>query len=179
MAGPNDLHEIASEFLAGCETAIQTSPGGKITRSYVAPGLPSLDCAPELSVYVGGAVEGITRPLAPPLQLGRREDQTGRVNLVPLTCVVSRCVPTVDAGGHFPSPTEIEEAAKLTNGDLWAIWNVVPALYRAKLLFARPDNESRLLFFDPAVPLATSGGVGGFQVPVRVELSGYEPEVTP
>ncbi len=143
----------------------------------MSPGVPSCDCPPELAVYVGGPAEGVTRPLAPPLALGLREDMTGRVDLIALTCVVSRCVPTVDATGNFPAPAAIEAAAKLTLGDVWAIWNVVPALYRKGAVFARADGERLLLFFDPASPISISGGAAGWQIPIRCELPGYRPPV--
>lgn len=177
MAAVTDLYDLASDYLAACEQAVATAPGGAISRSYVSPGIPSADCPPEIAVYVGGPTEAATRPLAPPLALGLRDDVTGKVDLVNLTCVVTRCVPTLDAGGNFPDPAAIEAAAKETIGDVWAIWNVVPALYRARMVFARPDGEKLLLFFDPASPVSISGGVAGWQVPIRVEILGYRPSV--
>ena len=174
-----DLQAVASEYLAACEQAVATAPGGAITRSYISPGIPSFDCPPELSVFVGGMTEGITKPVAPPLALGQRENITGSVNLVPLTCVVTRCIPTVASDGTFPTAAAIEAAAVETNGDLWAIWNVVPALYRAGLIFTRPDAEQLLLFFDPAAALAIGGGVGGWAISILVEIDGYRPTVTP
>ncbi len=179
MAAVTDLYTLAEEYLAACEQAVATAPGGAISRTYISPGVPSIDCPPELSVFVGGPSEAVTKPLSPPLQLGHRDDVTGKVNLINLTCVVSRCMPTVKAGGQFPDAAEIDAVAKLTCGDVWAIWNVVAAFYRAKLIFTRPDGETRVLFFDPAAPLAISGGAGGWLIPIRVELDGYRPVVTP
>lgn len=180
MPGPNDLQDLASEYLAAAEQAVATTIGGPISRSYISPGLPSFDCgADEISVYVGPAAEGPTSPLSPPLVVGLRSVHTEKVNLVALTCTVVRCVPTVGGTGQMPSASAIEAAAAKTNADLWAIWNVVPAFYRAGQIFTRSDGEQRLLIFDPAVPLDPSGGVGGWRVQIRVELDGYRPVVVP
>lgn len=179
MSGVNDLYQAASDYLAACEQAVASAPGGPIARSFVSPGVPAIDCAPQLAVYVGGPIEADTRPLSPPLVLGRRAEPggAGAVHLVNLTCVVARCVDTLTDDGSFPSASALEANAVDTIGDVWAIWNVVRALYRAGLIFTRPDGERRELYFDGAIPLVTSGGAGGFQIPVRVQIDGYAPVV--
>lgn len=173
MADATDLYAAASEYLAACEQAVTLSPAGAIARSFVSPGPPSVDCLPQLAVYVGGPLDANTLPLSPPLVLGRRADETGAVHLVNLTCVVARCVATLGEEGEFPDPAALEANARDVLGDVWSIWNVVRSLYRERLIFTRPDGERRELFFDGAVPLRIEGGAGGWQIPIRVQIDGY------
>lgn len=113
-----DLYQLQSDFLAACETALASSPGGPITRSYVSPGLPAMDCPPEMAVYLGGPMEANTLPLAPPLQLGRRSIDDDKVNLIRMVACIFRCTPVPSNTGKPPSAAEIEEVAKLTSGDI-------------------------------------------------------------
>lgn len=177
MGAVTDLYALAQEYLGACEDAVATAPGGAIARSFVSPGVPALDCVPQLCVYVGGPIEADTRLTAPQLALGRRPDDTGAVHLITLTAVVARCAPVVSASGQFPSPAALNAASAESIADIWAIWNYVRALYRAGSVFTRADGEGRELFFDPAIPLAISGGACGWMAPIRVQLDGYAPTV--
>jgi len=177
MAGVGDLQALAVEYLEACEDAVASSPGGSISYSLVSPGIPVFDCLPLLAVYVGGAIEAETRLSAPPLQAGRRPDDMGSVHLIGLTCVVARCLPGIDKNMTFPSAAKLTATAAQTNGDLWAIWNVVRAMYREKMIFTRADGERRELFFDPAVPLSYGTGAGGWMIPIRVQIDGYGPSI--
>jgi hypothetical protein len=136
-----DLFDAAAELLAACETAVSTTPGGAISRTFVSPGLPALDCCPQLSVHVGGAAEGDTAPLSPPLQPGHRTTLS-LVNLVQLTATVVRCTPVWGENEKQPpSAAEIQAAAELTNADLWAIWNVCREQHRAGTLFTAEARD--------------------------------------
>lgn len=181
MSGVGDLFTLAEEYLAACEQAVATSPGGAIARSYIAPGPPSVNCPPELTVYVVSPAEADTRPLAPPLASGQRAGmaETGSVHLVRLAAQITRCVPSLNDDGSFPDIAAEEAAAVETIGDVWAVVNYVRALYRARLIFTDPDDQQREVWWEPAVPLAPSGGAAGWVIPVRVRLDGYGPEVTP
>ena len=170
-----DLYDAARELLEACEAAVATTPGGAIERSYVSPGLPALDCCPQLTVHVGASIEGDTSPLAPPLQPAHRASQGLTVPLVQLTATVVRCAPSWDEGADQPPPTsEIDDVARLTNADLWAIWNMLRDLHRAGSLFSAPAGPgSREFFFDPAFPISVQGGCAGWSIPFRVSLGGY------
>lgn len=176
MPGVGDLQDLAVEYLHACSDAVATAPGGAIGYQAISPGVPSIDCVPGLWVYLGGAIEADTRLSAPPLQAGRRPDDMGSVHLIALTCVVVRCLPNIDKGMNFPSAAKVTAAAAEVNGDIWAIWNVVRALYREKMIFTRADGERRELFFDPAVPLAPNAAAG-WMIPIRVALDGYGPVI--
>ena len=180
MSGVSDLYDCASEFLGACEQAVAVSPGGPIARSYVSPGPPSINCPPELIVYVGGPGEADTRPTTPQLATGHRAGSPGgygAVHLIRLVAVVVRCTPTLRDDGSFPDPAAEEAAAVETIGDVWAVWNVVRALYKAGLIFTNPDGSQRELWFEQAVPLATSGGAAGWSIGIRVSLYGFAPQV--
>lgn len=179
MSGAIDLHALCVELLNACDAAVAASPGGIIDRAYVSPGPPPWDCS-SLVVYAGGPQPGNTLPLMPPMQPMHRIDRVGTVNLVSLTVIVIRCcVPIVgeDQTSAIVDPLEIQAVAAQTNGDVWAIWNHLASLKRAGQLFAwsdRAGHQTREMEFGPAVALATSGGCAGWQIEVRVQLSGYD-----
>lgn len=173
--GPGDLFAAAQELLAAAAAALVEAPAGSIAYQAIWPGLPSYDCAPALFVHAGGTSFADTYPLQPPLQPMQQMVTTGEVNLLALTITVIRCVPVIEQEQQsvlLPSPQIITDAAEDIYGDLWAIWNYLKNQHRAGLLFQRPSGR-REFRFDPAVPVRTSGGVGGWEIPVRVELSGY------
>lgn len=178
MAGTvDDLYDLAVEYLNACAAAVATAPGGAIARAFVSPGLPALDCVPQLSVYVAAPVEADTQTATPQLAGGLRVDRQGNVHLASLVAVVARCSPTMNGSNQFPTPGQLNAASREVLGDVWAVWNHVRAQYRANMIFTRPDGQRRELWFDPAVPLAISGGAAGWSVPIRVELDGYGPVV--
>lgn len=170
--GPGDVHALCLEFLAVCEEAVATTVGGAIGRSFISPGPPSWDCCPQLSVHAGGPVIADTLPLAPALQPGMRAAiPAGTIHLIGMVATVIRCAPIFD-DGSFPDAAAMTAAARMTNEDVWAIWNHVRNRYQANQVFMDASRR-RELFFDPAAPLLTAGGCGGWQIPVRVQLGGY------
>lgn len=183
MSGPSDLQDLAEEYLAACVTALQlgsTDQGeGVLGRAYVSPGVPPWDCG-QLAVYVGSAVVADTAPLMPPLQPAHRVDQGLLLNMVTMTAVIIRCCVPVPTGEGpnilFPSAESMQDVARMTNTDLWAIWNHLANAKRAGTLFAPKRRE---FVFDPAVPTAIAGGCAGWQIQVRVQLGGYKEDETP
>lgn len=170
-----DLYSIAREYLDAVNGALALSVGGPISRTYVAPGPPAWDCE-QATVHVGGPLEADTAPLAPPLAMGLRTAVVGAVYMTNLTATVIRCVPTVEEKGnllHWPDPADMEAAAQATLADVWTIWAHIRTQWLDGLLFTRPDGEPRDLILNPAVPLPTQGGYGGWQVEVLVQLDGW------
>lgn len=168
-----DLFAMAVELLEATEAAL-TELGSPISRAFVSPALPALDCCPQLTVHVGGAGEGDTSPLQPPLQPGHRIPTTGNVNLVQLTITVVRCTPGPDNAGNPPPAADIEASAQESLNDLWAIWNHLRTAHRDGSLFDAPAGPGgREFFFDPAFPINIAGNCCGWQIPFRVSLGGY------
>lgn len=171
-----DLYDLCREYLEACEEAVAAAPGGAIARSFVSPGLPSFDCAPQLTVHAGGPAEADTKLTAPMLNPGHRTDIMGVVNLVTMTATVIRCVDPVESVNGkiiFPSAASLDGSSQIVNADLWAIWNHVRTRYRAGTLFSAATGRKRELFFDPAVSLTPQGGTAGWEIQIRVELDGY------
>lgn len=172
-----DLFDLAEEFLDACVAAIATeSLGGPIGYAAVSTGLPAFDCVPAIFVHAGGPSMADTLPLNPSMQPMERVGVQGFVNLITMTCTVLRCVPVTEQTGQtviLPSADSITDAAKVTYADLWAIWNYCRTQYRAGLLFPSPSGR-REFIYDPAVPVKTSGGAGGWEIQVRVQLGGYK-----
>ncbi len=180
MAGSSgDLYAAAAELLAAAEVALTDTPAGCPAYRAIWPGRPTFDCCPAVFVHVGGADVGGTLPLVPSLQPMQRMVTTGLVELVALTVTVIRCVPVIEQQGQLavlPEVPDIQAAAATIHADLWAIWNYFVHAHRDGILFQYPSGR-REFILDPAVAIVTSGGAGGWQIPVRVQLAGYRPGV--
>ncbi len=173
MSGPwDDLFDVCAEWLAAIQVALSLTEGGSIQRAYVSPpGQPIVDMYCEQLTVSGGYAIADTLPLIPPLSPGHRTTIQGGVILAPLVATVLRCVPTLDdQTAQPPSLNELETAAVAIHSDLWAILNHTWNEHHKGVLFAPRERE---LFLDPAVPVSQAGGVGGWQIQVRVELPGY------
>lgn len=184
MPGAGDLYATAEELLSAAATALATdSPAGGIGYQAIWPGLPSFDCVPALYVHVGGPQVADTIPVQPALQPMQRFQTSGAVLLIQLTVTVLRCVPTIEGDGQtllLPQPAEVNATAADVYGDLWAIWNYfifahLPVSQGGLgTLFQTPSGR-REFQLSPAVPVPTSGGAGGWEIPVLVQLGGYRP----
>jgi hypothetical protein len=169
------LYDASVELLQAAAAAVATTPGGPIDFQAIWPGLPAYDCVPALFVHAGGPSVGDTYPLQPPLQPMQRIVTSGLVLLIQLTITVLRCVPVIEQEQQsvlLPNPGLISQAAYETMSDVWAIWNVLIDMHRDGSLFQTPSGR-REFILDPAVPVRTSGGAGGWEIPVRVQLGGY------
>ena len=167
--GPGDLYALAQDFLSACEDALDTIPGfspglgGAPERSYVAPGVPALDCCPQLTVDVRSVAESPRSPSGP--GSGQRARFGARKNEVLLVATVVRCYPT----DVPPDTTEMEAAAEQVDADGWALWNHVWNLIRSGDLFTLCDDSRPVLR-----QLTPSGGCCGWTFSILVETEGYE-----
>lgn len=168
--GSGDLYACASEYLAVCVTALNTTAAGAPARAFVSPGVPPWDCPDQLSVHVGGPALADTLPFGGALEPGHRIAVQGMVNLISLTATILRCAPLPDNLGNPPSVAAMNAVAAQTTADLWAIWAGVKAAKKALTLFPPRERE---LFIDPAVSLNQAGGVCGWEINIRVQLDGY------
>lgn len=143
------LFLAARELLDAALEAVAMTSGGPIERQYVSPGMPAIDCPPQITVHAGGPAFAETAPVSPPLQPGERT-LVGSVNLVALTITVVRCTPTLGDDGDvvdWPDPGDLEASAAEIYEDLWTIWNHLATLKRSGALF---PITHRQMMFDPA-----------------------------
>lgn len=174
-----DLYAVAKTLLDAAAAALEDSPGGPLVHAAAWPGAPAFDCPEALYVYLGGPSVADTYPLQPPLQPMQRSVVTGQVDLVLYTIQVTRCVPVIEQDGQniiLPPEASVEAASRICYGDAWAIWNYLTHAHREGLLFQTPSGR-REFDIQPVTPLATSGGIGGFVIPCRVQVPGYRPNV--
>lgn len=169
VADFDSLYDLCREYLDAASAAISLTVGGPIGRTYIAAGPPAFDCE-QVTVYAGGPAEATTEPLNPPLVPGYRVDVTGRVNLIAMTCTILRCSPSPDNRGNPPAVAALDAAARASLGDVWAVWNHIATLRLAGQLWM---PKTRAVFYDPAQMVNTSGGISGWQIPLRVELEGF------
>lgn len=176
MAGVDDLHELALEYLERCGDALAHTPGGTPARRFVSSGPPPWDCCPQLAVYVAGPDEAPTLPQGP-LDQGYRLSKLASVNLITLVAQVIRCVPVVEGEGSVPPAADITAAAAYTNADVWALWNYLPAYHRAGTLFSPVGGEPRETYIDGVAAQVAQGGCSGWAFQVRTRLDGFGPAV--
>lgn len=166
--GPEDLNDLAEEFLAACVEALDTIPdsapelGGAPARSYTTVSLPALDCCPQLTVHVSGVVPSPQSPLA-------GQGVSARAALVTTAGLVATIVRCVQAGENIPTEQMASEAEQI-NADGWALWNHVLNMIRAGDLFSQCGE----VFWDGLRPVNASGGCAGWTLNLRVLLDGYQ-----
>lgn len=167
----SSVYDLAAELLAAANTALATTAEGAITRAFVSPGIPALDCCPQLTVHatqIGEAGQLGQSPLG-----GGHHPQTQWVPLIGLMVTVVRCSPTTTDGGKVPTATALDDAAARVDADAWAIWNEFWARFRDGTLMV---GTCKVKYIDPALPLTPQGGCAGWTIPVRVEQDAYDPE---
>lgn len=149
------------------QAATATTIGGEITRSFVSPGLPALDCCPQLTVHIAGFAAAATQPSGPLSQGHKRT--TGVVWQGSYWVTVVRCVPVPDEKGNTPSIALMEAAAEQADQDGWAILNAVYAADRAGTVFGGLCTE---VIYDGITPLDPSGGCVGWVIRYRASIQG-------
>jgi hypothetical protein len=167
-----DLYDLADEVLSVCEAALALLPAGVPARSYVAHGLPAIDCE-QLTVSVFTVPQADTSPRSLPLDRQFKVSKFGSLNLIFLTVQLVRCYPPVTASGRqqnlAPRVEDLTAFSQLIYADGWQLWN---GLQTAKRLgaFAGTCREFSL---DPLLPIQPQGGFAGWAVPIEVQLDGF------
>lgn len=172
-----DLWAAAVELIDAAADCLATdSINGAPAYQAIWQGLPPFDFAPSLHVHAGGPSVADTYPLQPPLQPWQRTVTTGYVSLVMLTITIVREVPVpIQTGGQtvtMPFPQDVNATTEICYADLWSIWNGLIRKHREGTLFASPSGR-REFRLEAAVSLKTSGGFGGWEIPVSFNLPGY------
>lgn len=170
-AGPDDLQQLAQQYLDACALALQDTAEGPPDCQFISPGPPAWDTCPCLMVHTSGPAIADTYPLVPSLAPGHRMAVQGLVNIVSVTATILRCVPGIDEDGTLPTPAENTAAAAQTNSDLWAIWSRLSRWKREGTIFP-PDT--REMSFDPAIAVVNQGLCGGWQITARIQLDAYK-----
>lgn len=173
--GPEDLHALAVELLDASVASLDTIPtfapalGGAPERSFVSPGLPAWDCCEQMTVHIDSVFEADTSPGG--LATGRRTTH-GRVTQIAFVVSITRCVPTIGVNPQddIPAIEDLQEAAEQINADGWALWNHLYNMVREGELFER----CLLVDWDGMRSFAPSGGCGGWELRISVQLDGYE-----
>lgn len=161
------LYQYSLEYLAAVEVALATTVGGVPDVSFVSPGLPAFDCPEQLTVHVATLQMENTSPQD--LGAGHRLP-TRFLNMATLVAIIIRCQPEPKGMTVLPSSADISLAARVTQQDVWAIWNHLASRQRAGDLF---EGSCMPFYFDPPAPQSPQGGSAGWAFQVRVEIGGY------
>lgn len=172
MASPTDLWDFADELLSFAAEALDTIPTfdatleGAPDRQVVSQGTPSDDCD-QLTVYVPSIGEAGTTPGGLAAEARTR---VGHIDLVTYNIRIIRCcLPVGNDVGDPPLAAEISDASKQTYADAWALWNHLHNVKSSGQILTLCDE----MYFDGMIAVLSSGGCGGWVVPVRARLEGY------
>lgn len=157
------LYLLAADLLDAATTSLTDPPD----RRFVSPGLPALDCCPQLTVHPGPLAKASALaggPLVP------YEQVTGiSENLWSLVITITRC--TANPTGAQPPPAALLAAiAAETLTDVWDIWNGIQDQIRSGILFH--DLGCKATSIGPAVPLDEQGGCVGWTLSVGAIVPG-------
>ncbi len=168
------LEQWAEQLVDVVNQALATTTGGAISRAFVSPGIPVLDCCPQLTVDVRALGFENTSPQSPVTVIGKRA-ATQSLQLATLVVTIARCSTGVTEEGApqpiIPASTQ-QAIATVINQDIFAAWNGIQQAIMEGELFAAPCMA---VYMDPAVPLPNSGGCVGWVLQLRPAISGYSP----
>jgi len=176
VSSVSSMYDLATELLEAVIAAMATTEEGIANlSSYVALGEPALasNCDQAI-VQLTGLGEGATNPTTPTEVTGIRHSR-GRLNLVGLAAYALRCQPITENNSQttmLPSFETLQEYAKISYEDGWAIWNLINRAINSESLFNGPCT---IVHFDGGIPFTPQAGLGGWLFRLRVELNGYDP----
>ncbi len=164
------LFDLAEEFLAAAEAALETTDAGAPAITYISPGIPTFDyLCDTLCVYGATLTEDSTSPLNPPPSTGWRH-RRGRINLAGLTVVSARCGVTDASSSASVMAANLTAASRKSLEDGWAIWNVVTQKIKNDDLFGGACTD---VHYDGGLVLTPQAGLVLWQMTLRIEIGGY------
>lgn len=163
------LYDAGAQLLAACVDALDLTPAGAPARRYVSDGPVAFDCE-QVTVEFTNIGQGDTAPLAPPLQPGRRA-LIASLGIIGMQVIATRCVPILEKNAKAPAVAKITLSAEKVAADGWALWNHLHQAIHDGTLF--PGCQGVII--QPALPINTSGGIGGWILNLRVPLDGIPP----
>lgn len=173
--GPAAYYNAASRLLEVAAEALDTLTAvgldGCPDRAYVSPGLPAFDCE-QLTVYASALSEEITSPLNPNTATGQRH-KFGRISLVSFTTSIARCLPLTD-GNVPPDPILEDVASRQLLADARVIWEEY--YWRSKRGTLLGDDLCSIRRMNASHVVDPSGGMGGWNIQVTLEIDGYNPQ---
>lgn len=164
-------YDFASQLLSTCATALATSSGGPIARSFVSVGLPAFDCEQLTVCALTLGWEG-SGQLGQGVMSAERRIVRGRINLLGFAIIVIRdCQPVVAGANTLAPPTvaQLDAAASILLQDMWSIWHQIDNDFNSGLLF---EGQCSLLAMDSAAAINASGTMGGWQINLRTQIDG-------
>lgn len=168
MAALDDLNDVAQAFLDAALVALDLTPTGAPSRSYVSPGEPPLDCCGQCTVWVqsvGDAdLQAGNGALSRPKAINR-----GTQPQVVIFVQATRCVDLAeDSVTKLPVPANLQAAATAINRDVWALrCHLMHELRRGSL--AEICSGAEYLGANALVP---QGGCVGWTLSFRYPVEG-------
>jgi hypothetical protein len=166
VAALDDVNDLLAAFLVAAADALTLTDEGPPARIYMSSGRPALDCCGQLTCWatnLGNAdsIQDIGGMASPKRQQSRAQPV--------LTVVIqaTRCTVTTK-DGRAPSPEALAGVSRMTNQDLWALWNHLNRELRDGTL----AKICKGVWRDGAVAVDAQGGCVGWEITYRVPIDG-------
>lgn len=172
VAGPNDLHALATDLLSASSDALDNIMApllGAPDRQFVAPGEPAYDCCEDGQLTVHATAIGEDAHFGPTASGVKHRASKAHVNLISWAVTIVRCVGAYGDGGP-PDPAAMEAVAEQTNADAWALWNGLWSATVSGDLFSVCGE----VYFDGLRAARTAGNCAGWVLTVRSSLDGFD-----
>jgi len=166
----SDLYDLAQDLLLASEGALQSTPRGVPSRSFVGWCDPATDCCDQLTVHISqvsrsenvGPSSGVDRGML-----------CSSLNVVVMWVTLMRCVPVGELEGDVfvpPPGNAMSVAAYSLLVDVWTLWNRIQSLLRDGTLFG-DDDSCRPIELLPAECIAESGICAGWRIGLIVQVN--------
>lgn len=144
------------------------------SRQFVAIGQPAYDCD-QLTVHVQSFGVASTSP-----QSAARDAMRRRVVLYEavLALTLCRCYSIdaepsmLDPNVSLPPSSSLQAVADQVHGDVWQLWTDLWSAAKAGTIIGTPPAGCRGVALGQAVPVPEQGALGGWVIPLTVEISG-------
>lgn len=174
MATLDDINDVVAAFLVAAVEALELTDVGAPSRLYTNSGRPAMDCCGQCVVW--SQFLGDADTLNPPGGLGPsvRQKKVGAVPVLTVFVQATRCAPVPKTEGSkitLPSPAALAETSRMTNQDIWALWNHINEELRVGALSKICKGAWR----DGATSVEGQGGCVGWELVYRYPIEGGYP----
>ena len=170
MASIDDINSITAAFLEAAADALALTEAGCPERAYTSAGRPAMDCRTQLTCWAQFLGNGDSNANPGGLAGATAPQRMGAKPVLTIFIQVTRCSPTQTRSG-LPSPADLAAMSRITNQDVWALWNHMKYEIERGDLSRICDGAWR----DGATSIDEQGGSVGWEFVFRYPLEGGYP----
>lgn len=176
MATLDDVNTITAAFLEAATDALELTDEGAPGRIYTSASRPALDCCGQLTCWAQLLGDADSATNQGGLTGATRTRKSGAVPVLTIFIQATRCAPVPeDSGGklRLPSAEALAAVSRITNQDVWALWNHLNYELRNGSLAEVCKGAWR----DGVTAVDGQGGCVGWEIVYRYQLEGGYPFV--